>query len=119
MTPYAVGVMDGRVALDAMADDAWEELGVRRETREAWKALAFEAFDAALAQGDGFGPSSARHHLPFLTHVASTWKSAGLASAEGLRWHRAGFGAGEAAEWLGKGVDLDAAAVAAGHRMVG
>lgn len=97
----------------------WEDLGIRSETVADWQALDVTPFLAALAQGDGYGPSSARHHLDQLRRVARSWRDAGLADLDGLRWHRAGFGALEAVRWRGQGTDLDAAAVAAGHRMVG
>ena len=97
----------------------WKELGVRDDTVEAWKQLGFDAFGAALAQGDGYGPAAARHYVTQLKEVAGTWRDAGLASAEGLEWHRAGFGAREAVAWREKGTSLEAAALAAGHRMVG
>lgn len=97
----------------------WEGLGVRPEAVDAWRSLGVDAFVAALAQGDGYGPSSARHAMRLLVTVASAWRAAGLASAEGLRWHRAGFGPSAAREWLARGVTLDEAALAAGHRMVG
>jgi hypothetical protein len=99
--------------------DGWRDLGVRTETVAAWQALGLEPFEAALAQGDGYGPESARHYLRQLRAVAAMWRLAGIATAEGLEWHRAGFGAREAARWLDKGVGLEAAALASGHRMVG
>lgn len=102
-----------------MAASTWSELGVRPETVEGWEALGFDPFDAALSQGDGFGPDAAHHHAAGLRAVAAGWRGVGMASAEGLRWHRAGFAAREAARWRDRGVDLDAAALVAGHRMVG
>jgi hypothetical protein len=101
-----------------VADD-WADFGVRAELEPAWQALGLQPFEAALAQGDGYGPESARHYLRQLRAVAATWRQVGLASAEGLQWHRAGFGAREAARWLDSGSSLDAAALASGHRMVG
>lgn len=102
-----------------MGDEEWQELGVRDETVAAWKELGVDAFTAALAQGDGYGPSSARHYLGRLKEVVATWRSVDFATSDGLRWHRAGFGAREAGLWRDRGVGLDEAALEAGHRMVG
>lgn len=99
--------------------DNWATLGVRAEAVEGWQSLGADAFTAALAQGDGYGPSSARHSLPGLREVAADWRAEGMSEADSLRWHRAGFSAREAAEWTGRGTPLDEAALAAGHRMVG
>lgn len=97
----------------------WSGLGVRADAVEAWQALGMDAFDAALAQGDGYGPTSARHYRSQLLAVAQTWRAAGLGDADGLAWHRAGFGAAEAVRWRARGMGLDTAALAAGRRMRG
>lgn len=102
-----------------MADGDWSQLGVRSDTTDAWRSLGVDAFTAALAQGDGYGPSSARHQLEGLRHVAADWREVGMADADALRWHRAGFSAAEAAGWTSRGISLDEAALAAGHRLVG
>lgn len=101
-----------------MPDD-WVTLGVRAEAVEFWRALEIDPFTAALAQGDGYGPSSARHRLAGLREVAGGWRAEGMSDADSLRWHRAGFSAREAAEWSRRGTSLEEAALATGHRMVG
>lgn len=90
-------------------DGVWDELGVPAAEVKGWKALGFEPFEAALANGDGFPPLSAGHYSRPLRKTAERLRRAGLDSAEGLRWHRAGFGATEAARWRSAGVDLDTA----------
>ncbi len=102
-----------------MADEGWAELGVRPETTGEWQRIGADAFVAALAQGDGYGPSSARHQLGGLRAVAADWRATGLGDADALRWHRAGFAAREAAEWSARGIVLEDAALRAGHRMRG
>lgn len=100
--------------------EQWERLGVRAETVERWRALGFGPFEAALAQGDGYGPESARHVAKDLRGLARTWGRVALAPAEGLRWHRAGFAAREAARFEDRGIPLERAlAEGHGHRMVG
>lgn len=94
--------------------DQWEAFGVRAEAVDGWKALAFGPFEAALAQGDGYGPESARHAARQLRDLARSWRHVGLASAEGLRWHRAGLEAREAARLQDQGVTVDRA-LARGH----
>lgn len=102
-----------------MADGDWSQLGVPPEEVGEWRALGADAFTAALAIGDGYGPSSARHALKGIRAVASGWRSAGVSETEAIAWHRAGFSALEAAEWSARGTPLEEAALAAGHRMVG
>ncbi|MGH9088013.1 MAG: hypothetical protein ACRDYZ_07860 [Acidimicrobiales bacterium] len=100
--------------------EQWEAFGVRAESVEGWKALDFGPFEAAMAQGDGYGPESARHLAKPLRELARAWRHVGLASAEGLRWHRAGFEAREAARFQDEGVPLDRAlAAGGGHRLAG
>ncbi|MGH9082725.1 MAG: hypothetical protein ACRDY3_04375 [Acidimicrobiales bacterium] len=100
--------------------EQWEAFGVRPETVGAWRALGFGPFEAALAQGDGYGPQSARHAAARLRRLARSWRHVGLASAEGLRWHRAGFEAREAARWQDQGVDLEEVERrGGGHRLLG
>jgi hypothetical protein len=98
----------------AVADASWAELGVRPEAVARWESAGADAFTAALAQSDGYGPDSARHELGRLRAVAGTWRGAGLGDAQGLEWHRAGFVAREAKRWIARGVSLAEAAVAAG-----
>jgi hypothetical protein len=102
-----------------MGDEDWTELGVRQETVSGWQSLGVDAFTAALAQGDGYGPSSGSHHLAGLRSVAASWRAIGSGGVDALRWHRAGFAAREASRWWGEGVPLEEAALRAGHRMVG
>jgi hypothetical protein len=87
----------------------WDELGVDPTLVDAWKDIGFSAFQAALAQGDGFTPSFAVHYRHQLQQVAESWVGAGLGSAEGLRWHRAAFSAREAVTWRSQSVDVDTA----------
>jgi hypothetical protein len=104
---------------DAGAEQ-WEAFGVREGTVEGWQALGFGPFEAALAQGDGYGPGSARHLGRRLQELARGWRHVGMASAEGLRWHRAGFEAKEAARLQDQGVPLERAiASGGGHRLAG
>lgn len=115
-------VADGaREGVDAVATaEQWEAFGVRDDTVDGWKALGFGPFEAAMAQGDGYGPESARHFGRTLQDLAHTWRLMGLASAEGLRWHRAGFEAKEAARLQDQGVPLERALAAGrGHRLGG
>ena len=102
-----------------MPDDDWTQFGVRPETVDEWQSLGVDEFTAALAQGDGYGPSSARHQLPGLRAVAASWRASGIDGVDALRWHRAGFSAQEAARWSARDVPLEEAALSAGHRMVG
>lgn len=92
---------------------------MRPETVESWQAAGVDAFTAALAQADGFGPVSGRHELPRLRAVARTWSEEGLDGVDGIEWHRAGFVAAEAKRWIAEGFSLSDAAVAAGKRMRG
>jgi hypothetical protein len=101
------------------AADPWEELGVRPELVATWQRIGFSAFEAALAQGDGFGPLFATGNRSQLETEAATWRQAGLDSLEGLRWHRAGFTAAEARRWQAADVGVEAAAQRAGHRQLG
>lgn len=101
-------------------EEQWEAFGVRAETVDGWKALGFGPFEAALAQGDGYGPQSARHVGKQLRDLARSWRHVGLASAEGLRWHRAGLEAREAARLQDQGVAVDRAlSMGYGHRLAG
>ncbi len=87
-----------------MASDPWETFGVRPELISTWQALGLSAFEAALAEGDGFAPDFAEGHRSQLQDEAAAWAQAGLDTLEGLQWHRAGFSAAEASEWLHKGL---------------
>ena len=102
-----------------MVDESWTAVGVREETVSDWQSLGVDAFTAALAQADGYGPSSASHHLAGLRSVSASWCAVGMTGPDALRWHRAGFAAREASRWSGAGVPLEEAALRAGHRMVG
>jgi hypothetical protein len=106
------------LASRTMGEEDWRALGVRAETVDAWRALGADAFTAALAEGDGYGPSSARHSLAAFEALARRWRAIGMDEGEALRWHRAGFSAREAAKWSAR-APLERAALAAGHRMVG
>ena len=55
-----------------------------------WKAISFGPFEAAMAHGDGFTPSSAVHYRHQLHKIARSWGHVGFSTTEGLRWHRAG-----------------------------
>lgn len=92
---------------------------MRPETVAQWESEGVDTFTAALAQADGYGPGSGRHELGRLRAVASAWREAGLADAEGLEWHRAGFAASEAKRWIDRAVPAAEAALAAGKRMRG
>ena|SRR5579863_7341953 len=104
---------------EEMREADWTELGVRPESVARWESLGVDAFTAALAQADGYGPSSAHHRLAGLRAVAGSWRATGMAAADALKWHRAGFSGTEASRWADRGVALEDAALAAGHRMVG
>lgn len=100
--------------------EQWAAFGVRQDAVDGWKAIGFGPFEAALAQGDGYGPGSARHIGKKLQDLARGWRHVGMASAEGLRWHRAGFEAKEAARLQDLGVPLEQAiASGGGHRLAG
>ena len=101
-------------------EDQWEAFGIRDGSVEGWRALGFGPFEAALAQGDGYGPESVRHVATRLQQLAGVWRHVGMASAEGLRWHRAGFDAKEAARLQDRGIPLERAiAAGGGNRLAG
>ena len=87
----------------------WETFDIHLTNVEGWKVLGFDAFEAAIAQGDGYTPQFAVDYRSQLRTTAGRWKQAGLCSEEGLRWHRAGFGAKEATRWRSQGFDVKAA----------
>lgn len=91
------------------SEQDWEAFGVDPAEVSGWDQLGFDAFDAALAQGDGFTTMNASHHRRPLLKTADRWRTVGLASAEGLCWHRAGFAAKEATRWRSEGVDVETA----------
>jgi hypothetical protein len=92
-------------------DGQWLDLGISAEDVSEWKANGFGAFEAALAQGDGFTPSFARHYRNQLRRIADTWIREGLDSVEGLHWHRAGFAAADAVQLRSQGVDVSTAQI--------
>ena len=95
---------------DEVSDpEGWETFDIHLTQVERWKAMGFDAFEAAIAQGDGYTPQSATDYCSQLRATAGRWKQAGLCSEEGLRWHRAGFGAKEATHWRSQGLDVKAA----------
>ncbi len=110
MSPRA-GAVDPAAGGAADEDGSWLDLGVRTEDVAQWRDEGFGAFEAALAQGDGFTPSMAVHHRRQLERVAHTWIRQGLDSVEGLEWHRAGFAAADAVKWRSQGVDLSTARI--------
>ena len=79
--------------------ERWDEFGVGPSDVTGWKAISFGPFEAVMAHGDGFTPSSAVHYRHQLRKVARSWEHVGLATTEGLRWHRAAFSANEAVRW--------------------
>jgi len=87
----------------------WEPFGVDPAEVPGWDQLGFDAFEAALAHGDGFTPMNAAHYHRQLRKTADRWRTLGLASADGLRWHRAGFAAKEAIRWRSEGIDVETA----------
>jgi hypothetical protein len=87
----------------------WEAFGIDQGEASGWDALGFDAFDAALAHGDGFTPSFAVHYREQLLKTADSWRRMGLNSTEGLRWHRAGFAVKEATRWRSLRVNVEAA----------
>jgi hypothetical protein len=87
----------------------WNSFDVHLTNVEGWKGLDFDAFEAAIAQGDGYTPQFAVDYRHQLRATAGRWKRAGLCSEEGLRWHRAGFSAKEATRWRSQGFDVKAA----------
>jgi len=89
--------------------ERWDEFGVARSEVTGWKAINFGPFEAAMAHGDGFTPSSAVHHRRQLHKVARSWEHVGLATTEGMRWHRAAFSANEAVRWRSRGCDMETA----------
>ena len=100
--------------------EVWAAFGVDAAQVAGWKALGFDPFEAALAQGDGFTPGIALHYRRQLRSTADRWRRADMDSPEGLRWHRAGFGAKEATRWRSLGVDVEAArSQRAGYRTSG
>lgn len=89
----------------------WTELGIPKGDVEAWQAIGFGPFEAALAFGDGSTPLIAVLHPHPLLKTAAAWKQAGLGTAEGISWHRAGFNVKEAIEWRQAGVSLNEARI--------
>ena len=87
----------------------WEEFGIDPADVVGWKGLGFSAFDAAMAQGDGYTPTVAAHYRRQLHKTADSWRRIGLDSDEGLHWHRAGFGVKEATRWRVLGVNVETA----------
>lgn len=94
------------MAVSSSQSDRWEEFDIDPGGAEAWKAIGFGPFEAALAYGDGFAPGFAATYHHQLHQVADSWVRRGLDTAEGLRWHRAGFTADEADRYRGSGVEL-------------
>jgi hypothetical protein len=95
------------------------DLGVRGETQAEWESAGFEPLEAALGQGDGFGPLAARHFAAQLHAMSRQWRATGMDDKEALAWHRSGFGPPEAARWRGEGVTPEVAALRAGRRPAG
>jgi hypothetical protein len=93
-----VGADDEGGASRAMrhSSDEWDAFGFSESETIGWKHVGFDAFQAALAHGDGFTPVSAAHSHRFLLRTAAAWRDVGLDSTEGLRWHQGGFAPKEA-----------------------
>ena len=87
----------------------WEAFSIHSAHVAGWKALGFDPFEAAIAQGDGYTPLFAVDYRNQLRSTADRWKREGLPSEEALRWHQAGFGAKEATRWRSQGFDVEAA----------
>jgi hypothetical protein len=93
--------------------DEWDAFGFSESETIGWKHVGFDAFEAALAHGDGFIPVSAAHSQRMLHKVAAAWRDAGLDSLEGLRWHQAGFrGPSDALRWRANDRDVASAMAA-------
>lgn len=105
------GVAAPVVAGEVEEDARWSDLGVRTEDVAEWKANGLGPFEAALAQGDGFTPTTVTHYRRQLRRIARPWARRGLDSREGLRWHQAGFAAGDALGWRSQGVDVATARI--------
>lgn len=80
-----------------------------------WEEAGFDEFEGQLAAADGFSPSMAVHYRASLKKVAESWRQAGMADEEGLRWHIAGFPARLAGECHRQGRTLDEVRPAAGY----
>jgi len=89
--------------------ERWDEFGVGPSDVTGWQAISFDPFEAAMAHGDGFTPSSAVHYRHQLHKIARSWEHVSLATTEGLRWHRAAFSAKEAVRWRSRGCDMNTA----------
>jgi hypothetical protein len=90
-------------------ENPWDEFGVREDLVPAWQECGFSAFEAALAQGDGYGPDFAEKYRSVVKQEAAKWRELGLDTLEGLNWQRANFSATDAAHWIERGVGIDAA----------
>lgn len=99
-----------------MAEEAGEAVP---DPGPEWGEAGFDPFEAALAHADGFTAAMAVHYRSGLRRVAEGWRAAGLADAEGLRWHMAGFSSGAARHWRDRGKTLDEVRPRAGYGTVG
>jgi hypothetical protein len=77
----------------------WEAFDFDATQASDWGRTGFDAFEAALALGDGFNLTSAVHVRSLLHQTATDWRDAGLGCVEGLRWHQAAFSVKEALRW--------------------
>jgi len=74
-----------------------------------WALEGFDAFETALALGDGFNLMSAVHEHSMLHRMAADWRDAGLRSVEGLHWHQAGFNVKETLRFRATNHDVSSA----------
>jgi hypothetical protein len=85
----------------------WEAFGFDGSEESAWDRAGFDAFEAALAHGDGFTYTTAVHSRRMLHKIAADWRDAGLDCVEGLGWHQAGFTVTEALKLRERDHDVD------------
>jgi hypothetical protein len=94
----------------------WETFGFDAAQASDWGRKGFDAFEVALALGDGFNLMSAVHECSLLHQTAADWRDAGLRSVEGLHWHQAGFSVKEALRWRATNHSVSSAmAIRAGY----
>jgi hypothetical protein len=100
----------------AIAHQDWETFDVDASEASDWGRAGFDAFEAALALGDGFNLMSAVHERSMLHQTTAAWRAAGLGCVEGLHWHQAGFTVKETLQWRARNHNVSSAmAIRAGY----
>jgi len=103
------------INVGGLASPDWVTFGFGPQASD-WAQAGFDAFEAALALGDGFNLMSAVHERSMLHRIAADWRDAGLQSVEGLHWHQAGFNVKETLRWRATNHSVSSAmAIRAGY----